>query len=300
MPLQRLLKVCASIIVTINLFCSCSPLFQCPCPAHLTDSLTRYPNISDEDHIFSNYESIIHARIQHLTNLMHSDSIYKKVPQIPGGSDSITLWQQFYLTKRALIRICQGIEKIKRSNVRYHLFYTAGNFALPGVTTADPYSGEILISYKKGTPVTDEVIGHEIMHAIQYEKRKVSIGIKQGESHGSLYDISDETEAYWYARVTKYNLSDGDSVTDAWVMKKYPEYNGLPTRHVSIHSKIGRELRRNTTHAGAGNIPASELYKGWEKDYAKGCKQLAGKTGKIPATGPCSVILKSQPLPIVP
>ncbi|WP_261511320.1 RHS repeat-associated core domain-containing protein [Chryseobacterium paludis] len=126
------------------------------------------------------------------------------------------------------------------------------------------------------------LLGHELKHAYQFEKGETSLAI-DNKSYGSLYDVSDETEAYNRER---YHKSGRDyiekSSTYVWknsdVLKfgttmTPPAYQTLPAGPISINSKEGKELIKRTIEAGKLGVPAKEVYKGWQKDYQKGSEK---------------------------
>ena len=122
------------------------------------------------------------------------------------------------------------------------------------------------------------LVGHEIKHAFQYERGKISIMV-HSKDIGSLYDITDETEAYNTERAIqpgpdgKLNskFTDND-VIDFGYLNNIP-YNLLPKTERNINSEFGKELRKKTIRAGAEKTQVFEVYMGWKEDYKKGLKK---------------------------
>jgi|GEM_PF-5201297 len=95
------------------------------------------------------------------------------------------------------------------------------------------------------------------------------------------YDISDETESYNRERslsVDYFSNPEGMAMTDDNVRTfgktMVPvAYQNLPSGPIDINSKEGKALRKRTTEAGKSGQTVSEVYNGWQKDYAKGQKK---------------------------
>jgi RHS repeat-associated protein len=125
------------------------------------------------------------------------------------------------------------------------------------------------------------LIGHELKHGYQFEKGKVSL-MADNSSYGSLYDVSDETEAYnrdrqlnggrdYFENPSSLVWKNEDVLNLGKTMVP-PAYQGLPTGPININSKEGKALRNKTIEAGKNGQTVQEVYKGWQKDYAKGTK----------------------------
>jgi hypothetical protein len=128
-----------------------------------------------------------------------------------------------------------------------------------------------------GSIIGQEVFAHEIMHAIQYEKGRMSFSILHCEGdnllgHVTLYDLSDETEAYKYGILFQGNVTDFDQIDNAYVLHRFPQYDTIPDKKATIYNALGKILRRRMVQMGKTDRAPGEIYRGWETDYGKGRK----------------------------
>jgi hypothetical protein len=243
-----------------------------------------YTNIQDPDDIFKDFEDTLRGRIRVVE---HNMTTY--------NGDTATQGD-LRRTKNALLQMQENLKLIKRSNTRYILHYSPKIVAGRGNTSYNYSSleGRVELVYGKGSEVGQEVIAHEIQHAIQYEQGKLSFSIKDTSSECILYrvtlsDISDETEAYKYAVLFKGNIADFDTLTDKGTRIKYkPTYDTLPDKRAGLNDNIGAILQERTIRVGINNVPVREFYKGWQKDFLNGCDQRPDKGDSIGS--PCYIV----------
>ncbi len=220
------------------------------------------PNIEDPDSIFANYDSIVHQRIKGIRRILARQDT---MPADYG----ITI-ESLKRTKDGLVEIARGLEQMKHSEVIYYFYYDSNKVEGHGVTEINPITNEVEMSFRTKYK-NEEVIGHEIQHAIEYERGQISMKRDTSKGFGTLYDISDETQAYWFARLAWYNITANDHFNDSTVKADNPSmYDSVPYERQDLGSPIGKQLKRNTEKEGAEGVPNSEFYKGWQKDYNKG------------------------------
>jgi hypothetical protein len=244
------------------------------------DALPR--NIDDSFHILRNCRAKVRQQIDRIHHWMDSSI----TPE-----NRHTFQQE---TIKQLNSILSGIDSLKRSTTHYHFFYSNSADSGHGYTTANVW-GDIEVVYGLKSD-SDEVIGHEIIHAIQFERGQVSIAKKKKDDKkdldGSLYDLHDEGEAYRSARIIiRPDVTMNDRFTDEYVADKFPEYQRLSREDRKLKSIWGEQLRKRTTDSGVGNRSNEEFYKGWEMDYLNGCNQRSD-SGKV--NGPCTIVRKRQ------
>jgi RHS repeat-associated protein len=126
------------------------------------------------------------------------------------------------------------------------------------------------------------IMGHELKHAYQFETGKVSFMTDGSGSYGTLYDLSDETEAYNRERMlnsgvtffmdTKSKWTDSD-VKEFGAKMNPPAYQTLPKGSININSKQGKALILRTQMAGYNKTPIAEMYNGYADDFIKGAKK---------------------------
>jgi hypothetical protein len=254
---QILVGFCISFTI-ILLAQSCKPSNFC-CRSTPVSSA---PNIEDPDSIFANYDRLVHQRIKRIGRILNRQDTMPAEYGITRES--------LQRTKDSLGGIARGLEQMKHSEVIYYFYYDSNKVEGHGVTEINPITNTVEMSFRTNYK-NEEVIGHEIQHAIEYERGEISMKRDTSKGFGVLYDISDETQAYWFARLAWYNITANDHLNDSTVKADNPSmYDHLPNEHQDLSSPIGKQLKRNTEKEGAGGVPNSEFYKGWQKDYNKG------------------------------
>jgi hypothetical protein len=243
---------------------SCKPSNVC-CRA---TSVSSAPNIEDPDSIFANYDLRVHQRIKRIRRILNRQD---------------TMPAEYGITKDSLKRtedgleeIARGLDQMKHSEVIYYFYHETSHDSSEdedhGVTEINPITNEVEMSFRMKYK-TEEIIGHEIQHAIEYERGEISMKRDTSQGFGVLYDISDETRAYWFARLAWNNITADNHWNDSAVRAKYPsKYDRLPREPRDLNSPAGKQLRRNTEKEGYEGVPNSEFYKGWQKDYNKGTR----------------------------
>jgi hypothetical protein len=267
-----------------------------------------YKNIVDSNHFFYDFEAIVNDRIIKIDTLKRSNLILEKTARpLPrqdspssgfdlSAGDTLTTWESLSLTRGQLKKMRRQLRRLQRSTVHYRLFDTVDVEKGNGYTFANLATGEIELAFGRNTPHSDEVVVHELQHAVQYEKGWISFGRDRNDSLASLNDVTDEIKAYSFAKVIKYNIRDAAPIGIDSLYKINAVYRHLPVHSITIHSPEGRRLRAATVNAGKANEDNPEFYKNWEKDFIKGCKLLVDSLGHPPASGPCQAVLR-RPAP---
>ncbi len=139
-----------------------------------------------------------------------------------------------------------------------------------GGVSYDTKTGQIIITVEEGTD--EQKVGltaHELKHAYQFEKGKISFNAKTG-GVGVLSDITDEIEAYNRQSVIEkgYDFHSYSAQEVIIEGKRHRiDYSILPKNNRTLRTRIGRELRKKTKKARSLGLPPSDIYKNWEKDY---------------------------------
>jgi RHS repeat-associated protein len=154
--------------------------------------------IRDPNKIVEEYENSLKTRIEKFQNLL-KDPEKRKILENGNVIGSIEE------TIKGIEDVQKGIGEMRASDVIYEASYDKDIATGTGLTTVDPNTGVIQLKYGEGSG-GQEVVGHEITHAIQYERGQTSI--KMDGTAGSIHDITDETNAYKSARLSKYNAAD--------------------------------------------------------------------------------------------
>jgi len=207
-----------------------------------------------------------------INNLIKSiDVILKQGGLAEGVQESLTNLTSSYND------ILSEISSLEKSDQIYNVSYTGEN---EGGMGYDKKTNKIVIGIGKDD-VNMGQIGHELKHADQYDKGKISL-LTNGSRPGQLYDIKDETAAINRERLlgtgVKFSSEAGRAFTDKDT-REYgksmtpPAYQDLPSGSIDINSSIGRALRERTINAASTGMPINEVYKGWQKDYKKGLKR---------------------------
>ena len=224
--------------------------------------------IKDPDGIVKNYKNQLSDNINNLQEMINISAVESGI-----GGELMSLY------KTAL----EEISKLEDSDQVYTIF--SDKSSKEGGMSYNMVSGEVKIGLGDNNI---GIVGHELIHAYQYEEGKVSLFV-DNSGYGQLYDITDETKAYNRERalgtgiqffqtpkivVDGYPLqmSDRDVKTFGNSMSS-PAYQTLPSRSIDIKSKTGKMLRLQTKQAGSLGILIKEVYKGWQKDYQKGQKK---------------------------
>jgi hypothetical protein len=252
-----------------------------------------YRNIDDPDGLFRERDSAMHVWLKSLDSKSRDDSlinIYDKTGTLE-------------MARREVKHITDCIDSIKSSEVKFRfLLDPTLSGAIPhGFTSIEPGTEVILVRFDTNSK-GKEVVIHEIIHCYQYLQGKLSIrrlpkfenGSPAIDAFGTLYDITDENEAYRLARI----VADFTTIRQKWnrdstVRQKPEAYAGLPREDLNIYSRKARVMFEQTYQEGAGNVIASELYKGWEDKYRQGCKHRIDSLGteSVPIGSPCQIAL---------
>jgi RHS repeat-associated protein len=134
-----------------------------------------------------------------------------------------------------------------------------------GGTSYDPNTGEINVTLSASADMG--LVGHEMLHAYQYETGKISFA-SDNSRFGVLYDITDETAGYKRGAFIRNPFNVGN-ITDNTVRGLHPDYKNLPDGPLDINSSVGLQMRLRTIREGAFNYPNSEVYKGYQGYYKK-------------------------------
>jgi RHS repeat-associated protein len=192
---------------------------------------------------------------------------------VKNGAISSELGEKFIKVNQTAL---DEITSLEKSDQVYSVYSDKNNSE--GGVSYDSASNEVSIGV--GT-VNNEMYGvtsHEMKHAYQFEKGKTSL-VTDNSSFGSLYDVGDETEAYNRERVINTGATATPKIwTNSDVLNHGkgmipPAYQNLPSGPIDINSKEGKALRNRTIEAGRNGQAVQEVYKGWQKDYAKGAKK---------------------------
>jgi hypothetical protein len=213
--------------------------------------------IRDPNNIFEEYENSLKTRIDNFQKIL-KDPEKRKILENANVLGSIEE------TVKGIEDIQKGIAEMRVSDVIYEASYDKGMASGTGLTTVDPNTGVIQLKFGEGSS-GQEVIGHEIAHGIRYERGQTSI--KADGTAGSIHDITDETNAYKSARLSKYNAVENGIVNDKWTREQLPGYKLTPDGPININSKAGKSMREQTVNEAHSLLSNSEYYKGWEKDY---------------------------------
>jgi hypothetical protein len=256
--------------VVLVCLCGCICPYHFSKPAQSVPNYKLYPsgykNIDDPEGIFRRFEDTLAGRI-HRVDI---NALEYKAKDPIRSTDATR-------TTEKLTDFQNQVDWIKNSQTKYILQFTKKLKPGKGGTVYDPNYNAVVMQFGEGSVMGEEVFAHEIMHAIQYEKGRMSFSVIlcDGDNllgHVTLYDLSDETEAYRYGILFQGNITDFDQIDDAYVLKRFPEYDTIPDRKASISSTLGRILRRRMVQMGKTDRPPGEIYRGWESDYAKGRK----------------------------
>jgi hypothetical protein len=285
MSCKRTALACLTLLLSLTLIAMLRPR-----PRNMNVHLTG--NIDDPDSLFWTFDHDIQRWVQRL-DALHRDpdsvKIYDKTGKLTAALS-------------VLHDISQGLEQMKGSKVKFRLFYAPDVNAQHGYTTVNDVTGVVEMRFHEGSR-GQEVVGHEIIHGIQYLNGEISVrrplkfenGQALAENYGSLYDIKDETQAFRWARLKEDYLTVDDSWNDDTTRSKDPAFYGaLPRKAIGLHSRTGRALRKRTYQEGLHNQPNSEFYIHWEKEYLKGCKTFVeSDSGKASYNNsPCILILQ--------
>lgn len=260
----------------LTFYCLALGCWGCICPCHFSKPAlippnyslysSGYKNIHDPDGIFRQFEDTLAGRIRRVD--INADAYKLKDPAASSDLNR---------TLEKLTDFQKQLDWIKNSATTYLLRYTRTMDPGKGATIYDADSNTVVLQFGLGSLIGQEVFAHEIMHAIQYEKGRMSFSAIHCDEdnllgHITLYDLSDETEAYRYGILFQGNITDFDQIDNAYVLKRFPQYDTIPDKEASICSTLGRILRRRMVQMGKTDKAPGEIYRGWESDYGKGRK----------------------------
>ena len=153
------------------------------------------------------------------------------------------------------------IRTLESSSFTYNVVY-AGEAG--GVTRFNPTTGYIDVVIQRGrdTNHSNGLIAHELKHAYQFEKGKISF-TPQGFA-GSLTDITDEVEAYnrqsYIEKGVLHRNWTADDVVNFGNANGIPDYALLPRDKRSFSGRHKKRLIRDTKNAARQNQPPPEIY----------------------------------------
>lgn len=147
--------------------------------------------------------------------------------------------------------------------------------------------GKIAISINPGLPsLKDRIItlGHEVVHAMQYEEGKIGLIYGSDKGHDRTYEITDEVAAYQREK-DLWGQHKHQNINSQWVANRNYKYgilantrkpnidvNTMTTKKKTIR-ELWRGMYKNTANAGRplydpeNQETATILYKGWQIDY---------------------------------
>ena len=213
-------------------------------PIKLVDSDGK--KIKDPDGIVKNYKNRLSGNINNLQEMINISAVESSI-----GGELMSLY------KTAL----EEISKLEKSDQVYTIF--SDKSSKEEGMSYDMVSGEVKIGIGNNSI---GIVGHELIHAYQYEEGKVSL-VVDNSGYGQLYDITDETKAYNRERAlgmsiqffqtpkivvngNPLQMSDRDVKTFGNSMSS-PAYQTLPSRSIDIKSKAGKMLRQQTKQTGS-------------------------------------------------
>lgn len=219
--------------------------------------------VEDADNIVKEHKALLNNNISLIGDFITSGAISQEV-----GSKLIG----FNKSMLGEIRELENSEQV----------YTVSNISgKEGGVSYDHSTEKISIEIGTESKNRSQLLAHELKHAYQFEKGKVSFRT-DGSGYGSLYDITDETESYnrerafasgrdyFDGRVKIFNDKDTREFGKSLVP---PAYQSLPSGPIDINSSIGKALKKRTIEAGKLGKPVNEVYKGWRKHYLRGSKK---------------------------
>jgi uncharacterized protein YdcH (DUF465 family) len=217
--------------------------------------------IEDPDSIFRNHKQTLN------NNIAAVDAALK-------DNKNAAISQALIKLKDKLSSVLNEYKTLENSKQIYNIFSADDE---GGYTTFQ--NGKVMIGI--GDNASFGLIGHELKHAQQFDTGKISFKLN-GSGYGTLYDLSDETEAYnrermLNAQVTfftdpriKWTNSDVKNLETAPGVKPYSILLEGP---ISINSRQGKEMRQQMINAGQNRIYPVEVYKGAQSDYKNGIKK---------------------------
>lgn len=107
----------------------------------------------------------------------------------------------------------------------------------------DNASGNVVISIFSNSNNFLATFAHEAKHAYQYEKGALSLNYL-GNGGGSLYDITDEIEAY--KRGQFFGANESAIINENWVRTQ--GYSGLKSGPIGINTLTGNPLNPTETN----------------------------------------------------
>ncbi len=215
-------------------------------------------SLVDNNGTVSKYVEYINGRITGINEILNNkDFDYAKFGVTKEGVQEL---------KGQLEGIISGVDAIKKSDVIYEVSTDVSLTGDQGYTDINRENGNVQLKFSTGA--SNEVVGHELTHGVQYENGQVSFN-RDPTKKGTLSDITDETKAYQNARIGQAGLGINAGITDDWTRNHLPDYKNLPKGPININSNVGKALREQTANEGKAGKPNSEFYKGWQKDYNK-------------------------------
>lgn len=222
--------------------------------------------IKDPDGLVKQYEAGLQVKIKMLQQFIDEG-------KVPAGNGNKLL--KFYKEQ------IKNIKKLKKSKQVYKVFAATG---VEGGVSYDQTTGNINVGIGTDIKQIEGLIAHELEHAMQYERGETSFNVLDATKRGTLYDLTDETNAYnqerkmnagmmYFQNPDKYKWDNEDVKKFSKEKMAQDYYKDLPEKPESLKSSGGKALRKRTIEAGKNGSKAPEVYKGWQKDYAKGVKK---------------------------
>jgi len=214
----------------------------------------------DKNGIVPKYVAYAENRVNQINQLLENGQLLDKLGIKREDAEMV---------KNIFIDILKGVNELKKSDETYEILSSSKSDG-KGKTFVELETGNIQMQFAQNA--SNEIIGHELTHGIQYERGEISFA-RDPNKRGVLYDISDETNAIKNARISDGPFNINDIVNDSWTRQQDPSYQNLPSGPININSRVGKSLRNRTANEGKAKEINSEFYKGWRKDYKKYLKQ---------------------------
>ncbi len=145
-----------------------------------------------------------------------------------------------------------------------------------GETRFNKTTGDIDVVIGHDRDVIDN-LPHELMHAYQFEKGKISFDYNTGNA-GGLRDLQDEIEAYQRGQL--FGSDPGQTIDLSWVrLNKGYSGGGNQISIATMVSKnpdvtMGDQIKASIYGAGRRDHPPTEVIKDWKIYYNQGKNRL--------------------------
>lgn len=216
--------------------------------------------VEDSDSIFYNQKQSLNNNLSVINELLK-------------GNISTDIAKLLTGLKNKYTSILKEYKALEKSSQIYNVY--SGGLSNDGGTYYE--QGKVMIEIGSGASVG--LIDHELNHAYQYEKNKISF-LPGGKGYGTAYDLSDERDAYNRQQFldagntsTGYNylnqlyireLTNSDIINMGASMLP-PAYQNLPQGPINVN-KI---MRQQVKEAGKLRLPIPHIYHHAIKDYQK-------------------------------